>query len=185
MLGAAGVGCGALPPVCHRLAATARLGCTGQGTASPGQGLTCPCPHTHASQNVSRHHSFQSLTQGHQSTISLSAPSTHLLNIPRNGDSPTTLGSLCQCLTILLLKDFFLIFNLHLPLRLIPLVLSLVTQKKRQTPPAYKLLTSKSTLKVAGFRIPFDISWIPAMQKEVGLGVTDQAVPVVRYPRRK
>lgn len=100
------------------------------GVYRPGHCPTCPCPHV--SQNVLRHHSFQCPTQGHQSLISSSVPSTHFLNI--SSDSPTTLGSLCQCLTILLVKEFSLIPNLQLPLRQNPLVLSHVAWKKRQTP---------------------------------------------------
>ncbi|XP_068267934.1 protein EOLA1-like [Nyctibius grandis] len=54
-----------------------------------------------------------------------------------DGDSTTSLGSLFQCLTTLSRKKFFLISNLNLPLhnlRPLPLVLSLVTWEKRQTP---------------------------------------------------
>jgi len=47
--------------------------------------------------------------------MSRSATSTHLLNISRDGDSATSLGSLFQCLTTLLVKKFFLITNLNLP----------------------------------------------------------------------
>ncbi|KAK4821803.1 hypothetical protein QYF61_003832 [Mycteria americana] len=54
-----------------------------------------------------------------------------------DGDSTTSLGSLFQCLTTLLVKKFFLISNLNLPwrnLRPFSLVLSLVTWEKRPTP---------------------------------------------------
>lgn len=52
--------------------------------------------------------------------------------------------------------------------------------EEEKDPTCLQTPTLKSTLKVAGFRIPFDISWISAMQKELGLGVTDQAVHMVR-----
>ena len=58
--------------------------------------------------------------------MSLSTTSTHRLNTSRDGDSTTSLGSLFQCLTTLLVK-FFLLSNLNLPwcnLRPFPLVLS-------------------------------------------------------------
>ena len=41
--------------------------------------------------------------------------STRFLNISRDGDSTTSLGSLFQCLTILSVKKFFLVSNLNLP----------------------------------------------------------------------
>ncbi|KAK4828289.1 hypothetical protein QYF61_024954 [Mycteria americana] len=62
--------------------------------------------------------------------MSLSTMSTRPLNTSRDGDSTTSLGSLFQCLTTLLVKKFFLISNLNFPwcnLRPFPLVLSLVT----------------------------------------------------------
>jgi len=60
--------------------------------------------------------------------MSLSATSAWLWNTPRDGD-PTTPGQLCQHLTTLSEKKYFLISNLHFPwcnMRLLPLVLSLV-----------------------------------------------------------
>ncbi|KAK4829616.1 LOW QUALITY PROTEIN: hypothetical protein QYF61_005743 [Mycteria americana] len=69
--------------------------------------------------------------------MSLSTSSKCLLNTSRDGDSTTSLGSLFQCLTTLLVKTFFLTSNLNLPwrnLRPFPLVLSLVNWEKRLTP---------------------------------------------------
>ncbi|KAK4820465.1 LOW QUALITY PROTEIN: hypothetical protein QYF61_027747 [Mycteria americana] len=66
--------------------------------------------------------------------MSRSTTSTHLLNTSRDGDSTTSLGSLCQCLTTLSVQKFFLISSLNLPwcnLRPFPLVLSLITWEKR------------------------------------------------------
>jgi len=63
--------------------------------------------------------------------------STGFLNTSRDGDSTTSLGSLFQCLTTLWTKILFLISSLNLPwhnLRPFPLVLSLVTWEKTQTP---------------------------------------------------
>lgn len=64
-----------------------------------------------------------------------------LLNAFRDGDTITSLGSLFQCLTILSMKNFFLISHLDLPwhnTRQYPLVLLLVTWEKRST--CYNLL---------------------------------------------
>lgn len=47
--------------------------------------------------------------------MSLGAISTHLLDMSRNCDSTTSLGSLVQCLTTLPMKKFFLTPNLNLP----------------------------------------------------------------------
>ena len=58
----------------------------------------------------------------------LSATSTCFLNTSRDGDSTTSLGSLCQCLTTLSEKNFFLISNLNLPwhyVKPLPLVYSI------------------------------------------------------------
>ena len=46
-------------------------------------------------------------------TISLSATSTHFLDTSRDGDSTTSQGSLCQCITTLLRIISFLISNLR------------------------------------------------------------------------
>jgi len=76
--------------------------------------------------------------------MSPGATFTRFFNPSRDGDSPTALGSLFQCLTTLSGKKFFLIFNLNLPwcnLRPLLLVLSLVTGEKRPTPPHYTLLS--------------------------------------------
>jgi len=59
--------------------------------------------------------------------MSLSTASKQLLNTFRDGDSTTSLGSLCHCLTTLDEKKFFLIHNPNLSwcnLRPFPLVLS-------------------------------------------------------------
>ena len=49
-------------------------------------------------------------------TTSLSATSLHFFNTSRDGDHPpSSLGSLCQCLTALLEKKLFLTSNLNLP----------------------------------------------------------------------
>jgi len=45
----------------------------------------------------------------------LRAPSRLTLNVSRRRSSTTSLGNLCQCLTILIVKNFFLTFNLKLP----------------------------------------------------------------------
>lgn len=47
--------------------------------------------------------------------MSLSVTSTYLSNISRDSDFTTSLGSLFQCLTTLLVRNFFLIFNLNCP----------------------------------------------------------------------
>uniref|UniRef100_A0A8B9M5I0 Disco interacting protein 2 homolog C n=1 Tax=Accipiter nisus TaxID=211598 RepID=A0A8B9M5I0_9AVES len=63
--------------------------------------------------------------------------SIHLLNTFRDGDSTTSLGSLFQYLTTLLVKKFFLISNLNLPwcnLRTFLPVLLLVAWEKVLTP---------------------------------------------------
>jgi len=49
------------------------------------------------------------------------------LNISRDGASITSLGSLCQCFTTLIVKNYFLVSSLNLPsfsLKPLPLVLS-------------------------------------------------------------
>ena len=43
----------------------------------------------------------------------LKAPSNLALNTARDGASTTTLGNLCQCLTTLIVKNFFLVCNLN------------------------------------------------------------------------
>ena len=63
--------------------------------------------------------------------------SKRFLNTSNDGDSTTSLGSLCQCLTIFSVKTFFLISNLNLPwcnLRPLALILSPVTSENRPTP---------------------------------------------------
>jgi len=55
------------------------------------------------------------------------------LNISRNGDSTTSLGSLLLCLAILSENNFFLIYNLTLPwcnLRPFLLILSLLQEEE-------------------------------------------------------
>lgn len=63
----------------------------------------------------------------------LSTTSKCLLTSSRNSNSVTSLRNMFQCLTILLVMNFFLICSLNfsqLRLRLFPFVLSLVTWKK-------------------------------------------------------
>jgi len=58
----------------------------------------------------------------------LKAPSSLALNTSREGTSTASLGNLCQCLTTLIVKNFFFISHLNLPffsLKPLPLVLSL------------------------------------------------------------
>ena len=67
--------------------------------------------------------------------MSLSATSKSFLNISRDGDSTTSLGSPFQLLTTVS-KMIFLMSNLKLPwcnLQPFPLILSLVTWEKRPT----------------------------------------------------
>jgi len=45
----------------------------------------------------------------------LRAPSSLALNTSREGAATTFLGNLCQCLTTVIVKNFFLISNLKLP----------------------------------------------------------------------
>ncbi|KAK4827084.1 hypothetical protein QYF61_014186 [Mycteria americana] len=45
----------------------------------------------------------------------LRAPSILTLNVSRDGESTTSLGNLFQCLTTLILKNFFLVSSLNLP----------------------------------------------------------------------
>ena len=61
----------------------------------------------------------------HQTRV-LRAPSKLALNTSREGAATAALDKLFQCLTILMVKNFFLISNLNLPpfsLELFPLVL--------------------------------------------------------------
>ena len=63
----------------------------------------------------------------HQTRL-LKAPANLALNTAREGAATASLGSLCQCLTTLMVKNFFLISNLDLPsfsFEPFPLVLSL------------------------------------------------------------
>ena len=60
------------------------------------------------SKNIQSNHQLMPTTP--TKTMYLSATSPRFLNTPRDSDS---LGSLCQCLTILPEKKFFLIFNLN------------------------------------------------------------------------
>lgn len=69
--------------------------------------------------------------------MSLSIPSTRLLNTSMDGDANISLGAPSQCLTTLSMKKFFLIPNLNLPLhslRPFPRVPTLVAWEKRPTP---------------------------------------------------
>ena len=66
-----------------------------------------------------------------------SSPSNLTLSTSRDGASTVSLGSLCQSLTTLWVKDFFLTSNLNLPsssLKLFPLVLSLSDCVKSRSP---------------------------------------------------
>jgi len=72
-----------------------------------------------------------------QETRLLRAPSNLALNTAREGAATTPLGSLCQCFTTLMVKNFILISNLNLPpisLEPFPLVLSLHTLVKSPSP---------------------------------------------------
>ncbi|KAK4828307.1 LOW QUALITY PROTEIN: hypothetical protein QYF61_025319 [Mycteria americana] len=67
----------------------------------------------------------------------LKAPSNLASNISRDGVPTTSLGNLFQCLTILILENFFLISNLNLPsfsLKPLTLVLSLHALVKSPSP---------------------------------------------------
>jgi len=73
-----------------------------------------------------------------------SATSTRLWNTSRDGDSTTSLGSLCHCITALLEKRFFLISDLTPTwsnLRPLPLILPLLSGRRGQLPPHPKLLS--------------------------------------------
>ena len=68
----------------------------------------------------------------HQTRL-LRAPSNLALNSSREGAATASLGSLCQCLTTLMVKNFFLISHLNLPsfsLEPFPLVLSVAYAKQ-------------------------------------------------------
>ena len=104
-------------------------------------GLSSECSKVSAHQcraGESWNHSDQKRLLGSSSPTSTPSPCTHpmilsatspqFLNTSRDGDSPTSLGSLCHCLTALLEDKCVLIPNLNLPwhnLKLSPLVLSL------------------------------------------------------------
>ena len=66
--------------------------------------------------------------QGHpQLHQELRAPSSLTLGVPKDETSTASLGNLCQCLTNLIIKNFFLISTPNLPclsLKPFPLVLS-------------------------------------------------------------
>ena len=68
----------------------------------------------------------------------LRAPSNLAWDVPRDGASPTSLGSLCQGFTTLSVKHFFLTSSLKLPsfsLKPSPPVLSLQALLKTPSPP--------------------------------------------------
>jgi len=65
--------------------------------------------------NISREGDSTTSLGSPGSPVSLSATSPHLLNMSRDRDSTTALGSLFQCLMTLSVKKFFLIYNLMLP----------------------------------------------------------------------
>jgi len=67
----------------------------------------------------------------------LNAPSSLALNTAREGAATPSLGNLCQCLTTLRVKDFFLTSNLNplsFSLKPLPLVLSLHDLVKSPSP---------------------------------------------------
>jgi len=60
-----------------------------------------------------------------------------ILSVSRDGASTTSLGNLCQCLTMFTVKNFFFLSNLFLPsfsLKSFPLVLSQHTLLKSLSP---------------------------------------------------
>ncbi|KAK4829388.1 LOW QUALITY PROTEIN: hypothetical protein QYF61_003728 [Mycteria americana] len=66
------------------------------------------------------------------------------LVLDMDGDSTTSLGSLCQCLTTLSMKTFFPISNLNLPwhnLKPLPLSYGLLLGRRDRPPPLYNLLS--------------------------------------------
>ena len=72
----------------------------------------------------------------HQTRL-LKAPFNLALNSAREGAATASLGSLCQCVITLILKNFFLISNLNLPsfnLKPLPLVLFLQALVKSPSP---------------------------------------------------
>ena len=87
------------------------------------------------------------ITQSNQQPITpcplpmaLSATSTRLWNTSKDGDSTTSLGSLCHCLTALAEKKFSLISNLNLPwhnVKPFTFVLSLLPGRRGRPPPLY------------------------------------------------
>jgi len=67
----------------------------------------------------------------------LKAPYNLAFNIPREGASTVSLGNLFQCLTTLIVNNFFLTSNLNLSsfsLKPLPLVLSLQALVKSPSP---------------------------------------------------
>jgi len=71
------------------------------------------------------------------------APSNRALNTARQGAATASLGSLGQCFTTFMVKNFFLISNLNLPsfsLEPFPLVLSLYTLRKAPLHPSCRPL---------------------------------------------
>jgi len=65
--------------------------------------------------------------QGHQLDQGAQSPPNLAWDVPRDGASTASLGNLCQGLTTLIVKNFFLIATLNLPslsLKPLPLVLS-------------------------------------------------------------
>jgi len=67
----------------------------------------------------------------------LKAPSNQTSNVSRDGASTAPLANLCQRLTTLIIKNFFLMFSLDLlsfSLKLFPLVLSLQALVKSKPP---------------------------------------------------
>ena len=79
-----------------------------------------------------------------QQTKLLKAPPNLALNTSREGESTASLGNLCQCLTTIMVKNFFLIPKLNLPsfiLKPLTLVLSLHLKSSEQKPQVADILT--------------------------------------------
>ena len=82
--------------------------------------------------------------RNHRITMSISGTSPWFLNISRGSDCPTSLGSLCWCLTALPKNKCFLIPNLNLPwhnVRLSPLIPLLLPGRRVQPPCRHNLIS--------------------------------------------
>ncbi|NXW02077.1 CMC1 protein, partial [Fregetta grallaria] len=86
----------------------------------------CEFIRLHFGHNKKKHLNYSEFTQFLQIRL-LRAPSNLTLNVPRDGACTISLGNLCQCFTILIIKNVFLICSLNLPsfsLKPLPLALS-------------------------------------------------------------